>query len=220
MLTHVEPKTQDSGVDASVTRLSFAEACERNKLPILDVLREVLPSRGRILEIGSGTGQHLVFFAPKFPGLQWQPSDCVEYLDGLFARLGQEGCENTLPPIELDVLAHWPEQVFDAVFSANTCHIMGWDAVCAMFAGLDSHLTPGGVLCLYGPFNQGGRFTSASNEEFDRQLKARSSKMGLRDVEALESLAESQQMGLAKQYSMPANNQLLVFRRKEEANLE
>ena len=97
---------------------------------------------------------------------------------------------------------------------------MGWDAVCAMFAGLESHLLTGGVLCLYGPFNQGGRFTSASNEEFDRQLKARSSEMGLRDVEALESLAERHQMSLVKQYSMPANNQLLVFRRKEEANLE
>ena len=199
-----------------MTRLPFAEACERNKIPILEVLREVLPPHGRILEIGSGTGQHLVFFAPRFPGLQWQPSDCSENLDGLFARLGKEGRENTLPPIELDVLAHWPEQVFDAVFSANTSHIMGWDAVCAMFAGLEFHLAAGGVLCLYGPFNRGGRFTSASNEDFDRQLRASSSEMGLRDVEALESLAQRHLMSLVKQYAMPANNQVLVFRRKEE----
>ena len=198
----------------------FADACERNKGPILEVLRQVLPSRGRILEIGSGTGQHVVYFAPHFPGLLWQASDRRENLDGILFRLEQEGSSNVLPPIELDVLEQWPEQVFDSVFSANTSHIMGWDAVCAMFAGLELHLAPGGVLCLYGPFNQRGQFTAPSNEEFDLQLRARSPHMGLRDVEALESLAQRHQMSLELQYAMPANNQLLVFKMKKESASE
>jgi cyclopropane fatty-acyl-phospholipid synthase-like methyltransferase len=196
-------------------QLPFAEACERNKGPILEILKEVLPSRGRILEIGAGTGQHLVFFAPHFPGLKWQSSDCSENLGGLAARISLEASPNILPPIELDVLGNWPGQLFDAVYSANTAHIMAWHAVCAMFAGLELHLAPGGVFCLYGPFNRNGRFTAASNAEFDRQLRERSSEMGLRDVEALESLAQRHQMILVRQYPMPANNQVLVFRRTE-----
>ena len=196
-----------------MTQLPFAEACERNKQPILDVLGRVLPADGRILEIGSGTGQHVVFFAPRFPCLLWQPSDCRENLDGISRRIEQEGGENTLSPIELNVLDQWPERVFDAAFSANTAHIMAWEAVCAMFAGLERHLAPGCVFCLYGPFNEGGRFTASSNQEFDRQLRARTPHMGLRDIDALESLAESHQMSLELRYAMPANNQLLVFRR-------
>jgi len=194
-------------------QLSFAEACERNKQPILDVLCQVLPPTGRILEIGSGTGQHIVFFARRIPGLIWQPSDLRENLAGISLRIEQEGSEKTLPPIELDVLDQWPDQVFAAAFSANTAHIMAWEAVCAMFAGLGRQLASGGVFCLYGPFNRGGKFTAPSNEDFDRQLQARVPHMGLRDIEALESLAESHQMNLELQVTMPANNQLLVFRR-------
>ena len=196
-------------------QLPFAEACERNKGPILEKLRGVLPSRGRILEIGSGTGQHLAFFAPQFPDLQWQPSDCRENLGGLAARISREASPNVLPPIELDVLGKWPDQLFDAVYSANTAHIMAWNAVCAMFAGLELHLAPGGVFFLYGPFIQDARCTAASNEEFDRQLRERSPEMGLRDVEALESLAQRQRMILVRRYSMPANNHVLVFMRIE-----
>lgn len=198
-----------------MTSIPFSEACERNKLPILEVLKEVLPGQGNILEIGSCTGQHLVFFAPHFPGLQWQASDQAENLDGLVARLRLEGSENLLEPIELDVLGRWPAQVYDAVYSANTSHIMGWDAVCAMFTGIELHLAPGGLLCLYGPFNLGGHFTADSNREFDRQLRARSPEMGLRDIDDLDSLAQRHQMMLVKKYRLPSNNQLLVFRRNE-----
>ncbi len=194
-------------------QLPFAEACERNKQPILDVLSQVLPPTGRILEIGSGTGQHIVFFATRFPGLIWQPSDRRENLAGICLRIEHEGAENTLPAIELDVLELWPDREFDAAFSANTAHIMAWEAVCAMFAGLGRQLASGGAFCLYGPFNQGGKFTAPSNEEFDRQLRTRVPHMGLRDIEALDSLAESHQMNLEQQVTMPANNQLLVFRR-------
>jgi len=194
-------------------QLPFAEACERNKQPILDLLSRVLPPVGLILEIGSGTGQHIVFFARRIPELIWQPSDLRKNLAGISLRIEHEGAENTLPPIELDVLEQWPDQEFDAAFSANTAHIMAWEDVCAMFAGLGRQLASGGVFCLYGPFNQGGKFTAPSNEEFDGQLRARVPHMGLRDIEALESLAESHQMNLEQQYTMPANNQMLVFRR-------
>lgn len=201
-------------------QLPFSEACERNKQAILDVLRNILPAHGRILEIGSCTGQHLVFFAAHLRRLQWQPSDCSEYLGGLTDRIELEGGENVLAPVELDVLGRWPGQVFNAVYSANTAHIMSWAAVCAMFAGLETHLAPDSVFCLYGPFNQDGRFTAESNESFDRQLRARCSHMGLRDVEALESLAIKHHMHPAGRHAMPANNQLLVFRRAKECSNE
>jgi len=194
--------------------LPYSESCERNKAPILEVLQQLLPSCGKILEIGSGTGQHIVHFAPHFPVLQWQPSDRDEYLQGLTARVAYEGSPNILPPIKLDVLDEWPDGVFAAAYSANTAHIMGWDAVCATFTGLGAHLGPGGLYCLYGPFNQDGRFTADSNREFDSHLRNRDPQMGLRDLEALESLANRNQMVLHKQFPMPANNQILVFRKK------
>jgi SAM-dependent methyltransferase len=194
--------------------LPCSESCERNKAPILEVLRQLLPSSGKILEIGSGTGQHIVHFAQFLPALQWQPTDRDEYLQGLIARVKQDGSPNILPPIRLDVLEPWPDGIFDAAYSANTAHIMGWDAVCATFTGLGVHLAPGGLYCLYGPFNQDGRFTADSNREFDSHLRCRDPQMGLRNVEALESLANRSQMVLQKQFPLPANNQILVFRKK------
>ena len=194
--------------------LHYSESCERNKAPILEILQQLLPSSGKILEIGSGTGQHIVHFAPHFPLLQWQPSDRDEHLQGLTARVEQEGSPNILSPIKLDVLEQWPDGCFDAAYSANTAHIMGWDAVCATFAGLGACLAPEGLYCLYGPFNQDGSFTAESNREFDRHLRSSDPQMGLRDLEALESLANRNQMVLQEQFSMPANNQILVFRKK------
>jgi SAM-dependent methyltransferase len=193
--------------------LPFAEACERNKAPILDTLLPRLPARGIVLEIGSGTGQHVVFFAPRFPGLSWQPSERQESLAGLNLRIRVEGAPNVLPAIELDVGGAWPDRRFAAVYSANTAHIMGWPAVCAMFAGVGPRLEPGGAFLLYGPFNVGGRPTADSNAEFDRQLRARDPAMGLRDVEALDSLARQNGLALQERIAMPANNQVLVFAR-------
>ena len=195
--------------------LPFAPACERNKQPILAVLRQVLPNNGTVLEIGSGTGQHVVHFAAYLPELQWQPADRPEYLPGLRHRLQVEGSANIHSPILLDVLEQWPDQVFDAVYSANTAHIMAWPAVCAMFAGVAPRLVMGGVFCLYGPFNEKGKFTAPSNAAFDAQLRRENPQMGLRDVESLESLAFDQQMSLKHRFQLPANNQLLVFRRKK-----
>lgn len=191
----------------------FSEACERNKAPILEVLREEFPAQGRVLEIGSGTGQHVVHFASGLPGLLWQPSEHASELDGLISRIRLEGPDNIAEPLELDVLADWPEETYDAALSANTAHIMSWEAVCAMFAGLGSHLCNGATFCLYGPFNEGGRYTAPSNESFDHWLQSRDPAMGLRDIEALEGLGMHHGLHLEKRHTMPANNQVLVFRR-------
>ena len=191
--------------------LAFSPASERNKAPILEALRTVLPAAGEVLEIGSGTGQHVVYFASYLPQLQWQPADRADYLPDLRRRLALEGGANIRSAIELDVLGDWPEPVFDAVYSANTAHIMSWPAVCAMFAGVAMHLKKAGVFCLYGPFNVGGQFTAPSNEDFDARLRREDPVMGLRDVEALESLAQSHHLKLSARFSMPANNMVLVF---------
>ena len=198
-----------------MTGLPYSEACERNKEPILNVLLSVLPAQGRILEIGSCTGQHLVHFAAAFPGLSWQPSDRREYLDGLSARIASKGVNNILPAVELDVVSSWPDPFFDAVYSANTAHIMSWEMVCAMFAGVARLLRPGGVFCLYGPFNEAGRFTSDSNQGFDYSLRSRDPAMGIRDLESLARLACGHHMELMQQERLPANNSLLVFQKTE-----
>jgi hypothetical protein len=196
-----------------MSNLPFSEACERNKKPILEALGQVFPTSGLVLEIGSCTGQHLVFFAPSFPELSWQPSDQMDNLEGLSARIRLEGGPNILEAIELDVTKQWPGQLFDAVYSSNTAHIMSWESVCAMFAGVGGCLLPGGVFCLYGPFNEEGRFSSVSNQEFDSGLRARDATQGIRDLEALDTLASGQQMKLQQQFRLPANNCLLVFRK-------
>lgn len=201
-----------------MNELTFSDACERNKKPILSVLGQVLPEAGCVLEIGSCTGQHVVFFAAALPGLCWQPTDRAEYMAGLSARIRHEGNENILDALELDVTADWPEREFDAVYSSNTAHIMSWDSVCSMFAGVGQCLKPGGVFCLYGPFNHNGHYTSASNGEFDRDLRSRGSGMGIRDREALESLANQHHLQLEQQFGLPANNSLLVFRKAAKSD--
>ena len=191
--------------------LPFAEACERNREPILAALLPRMPGSGIVLEIGSGTGQHVVFFAPRFPAVSFQPSDRLEHLPGVNARIRAEGGPNILPAIELDVRGVWPDRKFAAVYSANTAHIMGWPEVCDMVSGIGRRLEPGGTFFLYGPFNEGGRATAESNSEFDRHLQARDPAMGLRDVEELDALARQHRMRLNERIAMPANNQLLVF---------
>lgn len=199
--------------------LPFSDACERNKEPILQVLKEFFPPRGFALEIGSGTGQHAVHFAKALTAIRWQPSDISENIPGLKARIEAEGSDNILPPIELDVhddsLSSWPERVLTAAFSANTAHIMSWDGVRAMFTGMGKKLKPRGVFCLYGPFNVDGRYTADSNRLFDLELKSQSPEMGLRDVKTLETLAKKNDLELIKRVQMPANNQVLVFRKND-----
>lgn len=192
--------------------LPFSAACERNKRPILEVLTPRLPQPARLLEIGAGTGQHAVFMAAVLPGVEWWPTDRDAELPGLRLRLEAEAPDNVRAARPLDVLADpWPDEAFDAVYSANTAHIMSWPAVQAMIAGAGRVLRPDGRFFLYGPFNIDGHFTAASNEAFDHDLRRRDPAMGLRDLAALESVAASHQMVLEERLSMPANNFLLVF---------
>ncbi|WP_166257231.1 DUF938 domain-containing protein [Marinobacter salicampi] len=194
--------------------LPFSQACENNKEPILQVLREWLDSPGLVLELGTGTGQHAVHFAAGLPHLEWQPSDRPEVIDNCRARIDNSGLGNLRPPVSLDVRqSPWPLKAADAVFSANTAHIMAWPEVESMFTGVSGLLSPGGLFCLYGPFHYHGEATSPSNAEFDAHLKAQGSGMGIRDMDELEPLARSNRLELAADIAMPANNRLLIWRR-------
>ena len=193
----------------------FSPACERNCEPILAVLRAVLSEPGRVLEIGSGTGQHAAYFGKQLPHLIWQTSDLPHHHASIHAWLNEARLPNVLPPLTLDAAsADWPPGPFDAVFTANTCHIMAWDEVCAMFRGSARVLRPGGLMCVYGPFNYGGRFTSESNAVFDASLKAQAEHMGIRDFEAVDRVAAGCGLSLVKDHAMPANNRMLVWRRQ------
>ena len=187
---------------------SFSEACERNREPILAVLKRVFAGRRRVLEIGSGTGQHAAYFAPELPHLVWQPSDVAANLPDIREWVAAP------PPLELDVERAFPAVDADAVFSANTSHIMSWPQVEKMFAGIGALLPAGGVFALYGPFNYGGKHTSESNARFDAMLLHRDAASGLRDAEAIVALGERHGLALAEDNAMPANNRLLVFRRQ------
>ncbi len=191
----------------------YAEACERNRDPILEVLRRHFAARRHVLEIGSGTGQHAVHFAAALPGLIWQTSDLAPNLAGIGRWVEEAGRANLPPPLALDVFGPWPDAQFDAVFTANTLHIMSWQGVCALFAALATTLTPDGVLAVYGPFNYGGAFTSPSNAAFDAWLKRRSADSGIRDFAAVDALARSVGLRLAEDCPMPANNRTLIWRR-------
>lgn len=203
----------------------YAPACDRNREPILSVLHAVLGDRRHVLEIGSGTGQHAVHFAAAMPWLTWQCSDRPQALPGIARWLDDAGLRNTPAPRALDMTwPDWPERLrsalstgdaIDAVFSANTLHIMAWPAVEAFFAGVGRVLADGpeAVLVVYGPFNRDGRYTSDSNRDFDGWLKARDSASGLRDFEAVDALAHAAGLRLVDDLAMPANNRCVVWRR-------
>lgn len=198
-------------------------ACERNKQPILDVIAAAFASARCVLEIGSGTGQHAVFFAAALPHLVWQASDRAEWLPGLRARIAREGAGRLPPPIELDVMADpWPLPAddalppVDAVFTANTLHIMSWPAVEAFFRGVGQVLAAGNaarrrMLAIYGPFRYRGAFTTPSNAAFDTTLRQRDPASAIRDFEKVNALAAAQGLVLQADHAMPANNQLLVW---------
>jgi len=192
--------------------LPFSTACERNKDPILEVLRIRFADRDQVLEIGSGTGQHAVHFTRALEHLTWHPTEQLAYLADLAERVKLEGPRNLRMPTVLDVRqAVWPLRSVDALFTANTLHIMSWPEVMALFRGIGSVLAPGGVLCVYGPFRYDGRYTSDSNREFDRTLQERDPQSGLRDIQAISSLAQQYGMRLDADHDLPANNRLLVF---------
>jgi SAM-dependent methyltransferase len=190
----------------------FAESCAQNQQVILDILQDEFAQAAQVLEIGSGTGQHAVFFGRALPHLTWQTSDVRDNHAGIQAWLNDEALNNVLPPLALDVAGdRWPGCDFDAVFSANTAHIMGWPEVEEMFAGIGQALQPGGVFCLYGPFNYEGKFSSESNARFDVWLKERDPKSGIRDAGDLKTLGERHGLNLVRDHEMPVNNRILVW---------
>jgi cyclopropane fatty-acyl-phospholipid synthase-like methyltransferase len=190
-----------------------APSCDRNRDPILAVLRHHFAEVASVLEVGSGTGQHAVYFALKMTWLDWQTSDREENLPGIGQWLEEAMLPNTPPPIILDVDGPWPTQRYNAVFTANTLHIMGRDSVQAFFRGVGQVLGPRGSLVVYGPFNYEGRYTSESNREFDGWLKARDPQSAIRDFEAVDALAREQGLLLIDDVAMPANNRCLVWRK-------
>jgi SAM-dependent methyltransferase len=191
----------------------YSEACEENKRPILDVIGPLFREARRLLEIGSGTGQHAVFFAAALPHLIWQTSDCAHNLPGISAWLDEAALPNLPPSLMLDVTGPWPDERFDAVFSANTAHIMSEPEVGGMFDGVGRVLAEGGHFALYGPFNIGGRYTSESNARFDAMLRSRDPSMGIRDLDLLIELGRDNGLELIADHPMPVNNRTLVWQR-------
>ncbi|AFY30414.1 DUF938 domain-containing protein [Cyanobium gracile] len=203
--------------------LPFSPACLRNKEPILTLLRRWLAPGARVLEVGSGSGQHAIHMARHLPGVRWQPSERQEALAGLAARIRLEGGEGlaagaqVAPPLVLDVTQpHWPAGPFEAVFTANTLHIMPAAAVPQLLGGSARVLAADGLLLIYGPFRYGERHTAASNEAFNAHLRDLDPAMGVRDAEAIQREAAALGLQLEADAAMPANNRLLVFQKNGE----
>ena len=192
--------------------LPFAQAAEQNKQVILQATGPYL--RGRVLEIGSGTGQHAVYFCSQMPDLLWQTSDLPSNLPGIQAWIDDSGIENLPAPLQLDVSGTWPRQLYDTIYTANSFHIMDAAAVVSCMAGCGACLRPGGHLVVYGPFNYGGAYTSDSNARFDAMLRASDPGSGIRDVHWLQQLAADAGLELQADIAMPANNRSLIWQKR------
>tara|TARA_B100001063_G_scaffold44218_1_gene37962 strand:- start:789 stop:1379 length:591 start_codon:yes stop_codon:yes gene_type:complete len=192
----------------------FSQACENNKNHILKALQPALQNAASVLEIGSGTGQHSVFFAKKLPHLQWYTSDREVNHQGIKLWHDEVQLANLHPPLLLDLNDPWPVNKVDAIYTANTFHIVSWELITRFFAGVNQHLNQQGVVCVYGPFKYKGEFTSPSNNEFNSLLQSRDPLSGIRDFEAVEQLAVQYGLKLLSDTAMPANNQLLIFKRQ------
>lgn len=195
----------------------FSQACENNKQPIIEVLQRVFSSSTSVLEIGSGTGQHAVFFAPRLPHIRWQTSDQPEYHGGIKQWLADEPADNLYSPVAFTVgIDDWnsvcqsSETEFDAVFTANTTHIMQPHEAKLMLKTVAENLPKGGIFCQYGPFNMDGKYTSDSNRAFDESLKQRGCG-GIRDIAELEAWVANTGLTLVENNDLPANNRLLVW---------
>jgi hypothetical protein len=194
----------------------FIAAAERNKGPILDVLARVLPRRGIVLEIASGTGQHVIHFAEALPGLTWQPSDPdPELRESIALRIQEQQLTNVNPPVDLDVARlPWPLQTTDAVVCINMIHVAPWAATLALFEGAKTLLPTQHILFLYGPYRRYGRHTAESNAQFDSDLRARDPEWGLRDLEEVTTIASHAGFALTEIVEMPANNFSLILERR------
>lgn len=196
------------------TSKPFAPACERNQQPIAEILKSAFQSVNQVLEIGSGTGQHAVYFAGKMPWLHWQPSDVENNIAGIQAWVDDAALPNLSSPLVLDVNDdHWPVNRFDALFTANSLHIMSWESVKSFMQNGAQRLDLNGYLATYGPFNYGGNYTSASNAQFDQWLKQQSQQSAIRNFEDMAELAARHALELCEDYAMPANNRLLLWKK-------
>lgn len=192
----------------------YAESCDQNRDPILTVIQPLLQQCQNVLEIGSGTGQHAIYFGAQMPHLRWHTSDRLEYHPGILAWLTEAALPNVLPPIELDVQqSRWPTRAIDVIFSANTTHIMHGSDVEALFAGAGKLLPSGGLLLLYGPFSNAGQHNSDSNLRFDQFLRARDPLSGIRDIDDLNRLATQAGLTFCHDYEMPVNNRILHWQK-------
>lgn len=193
----------------------FSPSCDRNKAVILQAIQPLLTGINEVLEIGSGTGQHGVYFAEHIPGLKWRMSDQAEHVAGINQWVQDSRLSNVCDALVLDVTKSWPiGRPVQAMFTANSLHIMGWPAVECLFAGVGQHLQQQGLLMVYGPFNYDGAYTSTSNAEFDQWLMQRDSSSAIRDFEAVNALAMQAGLSLWQDIAMPANNRLLIWRKK------
>jgi cyclopropane fatty-acyl-phospholipid synthase-like methyltransferase len=192
----------------------YSQACENNKAPILEVIRAAYSQPVTVWEIGSGTGQHACYFASELPHLSWQPTDLEENHPGINAWREEAQLANLNPPLVLDVTSPvWPCDGMDAVFTANTLHIMSWQNVQTLFERFKTYLNPLATVCIYGPFNYDSKYTSDSNANFDQWLLNRDPLSGIRDFEAVMALAENAGLALLRDNAMPANNRLLVLQK-------
>ena len=192
----------------------FSPASERNRMPIMNVLRPLFAEVKSVLEVGSGTGQHAVFFGAQMPHLTWQTSDLPENHPAIRMWLEDAASANVRPPLVLDVDSdEWPVERVDAVFTANTIHIVSWSSVEKLFAGVARVLNANGLFCAYGPFSYEGRHTSESNARFDLSLRGQNSRSGIRDFAQVCELAAGNDLSLQDDHAMPANNRLLAFRK-------
>lgn len=193
----------------------YADSCDQNRDPIFAVIQPLLQQSKNVLEIGSGTGQHAIYFGAQLPHLRWHTSDRREYHAGIQAWLEEAALPNVLPPIELDVQrSAWPVLDIDTIFSANTTHIMHWSDVQALFAGAGRLLPSGGLLLLYGPFSFSGQHSSASNVHFDQHLRNRDPLSGIRDFDDLNEIAATAGLLFRHNYEMPVNNRILFWQKQ------
>jgi len=192
----------------------YSESCIQNQDPILSIIKPLLTNVNSVLEIGSGTGQHAVYFAKHMSHIKWQASDQSQYLPSVNAWIDEANLDNLPNAIELDVTQSWPNLKFEAIFSANTTHIMSWEMVIDFFDRAGHSLRAGGLFILYGPFNYQGQYTSQSNANFDLWLKNRDSRSAIRDFEALNQLAQKAGLSLVNDYKMPANNRILHWKKQ------
>ncbi|WP_069471718.1 DUF938 domain-containing protein [Candidatus Marithrix sp. Canyon 246] len=190
----------------------YSESCDQNRDPILNIIQPLFANAKNILEIGSGTGQHAVYFAEKMPDLIWHPSDQAQYIDGIKMWINESELSNLASPLTLNVTqTEWPNLKVDAVFSANTTHIMHWNDVEALFSKITNILNNKGLFLLYGPFNYQNQYSSESNARFDSWLKNRDPESGIRNFEDLDQLAQQAGLLLQEDYAMPANNRILCW---------